>query len=282
MTLTQEQFARFAHLSGDDNPIHLDAEFCARTRFGRPVAHGMFLYSLLTGLAGRFHPGSVQLQAEFTFRAPTYAGEPVHFSLAKIEPAPAQNLLAARLQVASDANEAGEPGLDGSLILLQPPFGPQEWHSSAALAAPAPPAAGGAETYKGLRLGQRAAVSRTYTRDDLEGYTRLASDPNPLYRSPDYARAQGLEDTPLPGPLLGGLFSYLLGVRLPGRGTNWLKQRLHFPGPAYPGQELSASVEVTRLRPEKELANLRTWCQDQTGEIVCEGEALVLIHDREV
>jgi acyl dehydratase len=78
---------------------------------------------------------------------------------------------------------------------------------------------------------------------------------------------------------LGGLFSFLLGTRLPGRGTNWLKQRLVFPRPAYPGQEITARVEITRLRPEKELVNLRTTCTNPQGEIICDGEALVLVKD---
>jgi acyl dehydratase len=40
-------------------------------------------------------------------------------------------------------------------------------------------------------------------------------------------------------------------------------------------------VELTRLRHDKELANLRTWCENQTGRVVCEGEALVMILDLE-
>jgi acyl dehydratase len=77
------------------------------------------------------------------------------------------------------------------------------------------------------------------------------------------------------------LFSYLLGTRLPGRGTNYLKQRLTFPAPAYPGEEITAAVEVIRLRPEKELVNVRTTCTNRVQETVCEGEALVLARDVE-
>jgi acyl dehydratase len=80
---------------------------------------------------------------------------------------------------------------------------------------------------------------------------------------------------------LGGLFSFLLGTRLPGRGTNYLKQRLVFSAPAYAGQDLEALVEIVRLRPEKQLVNLRTMCQNPAGDPVCWGEALVLVTDVE-
>ncbi|HYC04880.1 MAG TPA: MaoC/PaaZ C-terminal domain-containing protein [Azospirillaceae bacterium] len=78
-TLTQEEFDRFARLSGDDNPIHVDPAFSARTRFGRTVAHGVFLYSILRGLTGRLVPGGRQVGQQVRFPAPTYAGEPMRF-----------------------------------------------------------------------------------------------------------------------------------------------------------------------------------------------------------
>jgi acyl dehydratase len=84
----------------------------------------------------------------------------------------------------------------------------------------------------------------------------------------------------VPGGLLGGMFSDLLGTKLPGRGTNWLKQSLRLPAPAVPGEAITATVEIIRLRPEKDLVNLRTVCTT-AGGIVCEGEALVYVKDLE-
>ena len=72
---TQADFDEFARLSGDDNPIHVDPAFAARTGFGRTVAHGMLLYGTICGLLSRHFPGAVQLEQSFMFPAPTYAGE---------------------------------------------------------------------------------------------------------------------------------------------------------------------------------------------------------------
>jgi acyl dehydratase len=143
------------------------------------------------------------------------------------------------------------------------------------------PASSPSRPFKGLRVGQRAETRRTFTEANLDEYAVLTGDANPLYADGRYARRLGLEGRIVPGCLLGGLFSYLLGTRLPGRGTNYLKQRVVYPAPAYPGDALTAVVEIIRLRPEKELVNLRTTCTNTAGETVCVGEALVLARDVE-
>ncbi|RPI82900.1 MAG: hypothetical protein EHM41_17240, partial [Chloroflexi bacterium] len=80
---TQEEFNRFAVLSGDDNPIHVDPEFSSRTKFGRTVAHGMFLYSNISRALGEILHGFAfaQLEQEMIFQAPTYTREKVEIRL---------------------------------------------------------------------------------------------------------------------------------------------------------------------------------------------------------
>lgn len=74
---SQEDFNRFAALSGDDNPIHVDPEFSARTRFGKTVSHGMLLYGLMCGALSQHFPGAVQLEQELMFPNPTFVREEV-------------------------------------------------------------------------------------------------------------------------------------------------------------------------------------------------------------
>lgn len=81
-TLTQSDFDRFAALSGDNNPIHVDPEFSAATRFGRTVSHGLLLNTILRGLVDQLVPGGRQQTQSLVFRAPTYADEPMCFSAA--------------------------------------------------------------------------------------------------------------------------------------------------------------------------------------------------------
>ncbi|WP_235974714.1 hotdog family protein [Stappia albiluteola] len=83
----------------------------------------------------------------------------------------------------------------------------------------------------------------------------------------------------MPEPLIGGLFSYLLGVELPGFGTNYLKQEMRFLAPAAYDEPLTARVTITRLRPEKHLVDLETICEAADGRRICEGRALVYVED---
>lgn len=116
-----------------------------------------------------------------------------------------------------------------------------------------------------MRIGDRAEIERTYHPSDAAELAELAG----LSRS----AAGGLEH--VPEPLIAALFSYLLGVELPGRGTNYLKQEMTFLAGARWGEALTASVEVTRLRPDKRLVDLATACV-QGGTVICRGRALVL------
>ena len=123
-------------------------------------------------------------------------------------------------------------------------------------------------THKGLTLGQRATATRTFTAKDVIAYTALTGDAS-------------FDEGVIPGPLLGGMISDLLGTKVPGRGTMWLKQRYSFSAPALVGEAITATVEIVRLRPEKDLVNLQISCANARGDVVCRGESLVFVGDLE-
>lgn len=114
-----------------------------------------------------------------------------------------------------------------------------------------------------LSVGQCAEITRTYTRNDLALYETLS----------------GAQAESVPEPLIAALFSYLLGVKLPGSGTNYLKQELVFKAPAPIDVALQAKVQITRLRPEKHLVDLWANCLTPDGMVICEGRSLVKARD---
>ncbi|MBR9824512.1 MAG: hydratase [Alphaproteobacteria bacterium] len=78
-SFTQADFDTFARLSGDDNPIHVDPEFSARMRFGKTVAHGALLCSVLRGLVEELVPGCRQISQSTMYPAPSPAQTPLRF-----------------------------------------------------------------------------------------------------------------------------------------------------------------------------------------------------------
>src|SRR3546814_228927 len=75
--LSQEDFNRFAGLSGDHNPIHVDPAFARGTLFGATVSHGMLLFSRLRGLLARSLPDAALIGQDLKFPNPAYANEPL-------------------------------------------------------------------------------------------------------------------------------------------------------------------------------------------------------------
>lgn len=272
----QSDFDRFAVLSGDVNPIHVDAEFAQRSKFGRTVAHGMFLYSVVCSVLGIQlpGPGSVQVEQELMFPSATYAGEEVTVHLEVTEARPAEGLADLMTVVTRPDDNLG---LQGRTLVRLPDTNLSVSPTYQVPAQPASQPSG--RTLKGLSVGMRAEARRTFRAQDLAEYASLTGDTNPVFTDAGYARERGLRGPIVPGGLLGGLFSYLLGMKLPGKGTNYLKQRLEFPLPAYRSEEVTAAVEIVRIRPEKQLVNLSTICTNARGELVCAGEALVLVSD---
>ncbi|KAF0182074.1 MAG: phosphate acetyltransferase [Hyphomonadaceae bacterium] len=116
-----------------------------------------------------------------------------------------------------------------------------------------------------MRIGDSATVTRTFTAADVLSYVDMGgAAPHP---------------GETPEPLIGALFSYLLGVELPGPGTNYLKQNTDHHAPARLDAPLTATVRVVQLRPEKHLVDLETTCVDDTGTLVASGRALVYARD---
>ena len=122
-TLTAADIAAFAELSGDHNPLHLDAEFARTTPFGTPIAHGALGLALATGLLSQTGLTRETLVAltgiTWRFRAPIRSGDTIRVRLRVSD----QRRLAAEDRglvrfAASVVNQAGEVVQEGEIIEL--------------------------------------------------------------------------------------------------------------------------------------------------------------------
>ncbi|WP_409432200.1 MaoC family dehydratase [Litorimonas sp. RW-G-Af-16] len=77
--ITEEMINTFADITGDHNPIHVDAEFAATTAFGQRIAHGALSASFISAVLGNDLPGPGALFVELNlrFRKPAFIGDEV-------------------------------------------------------------------------------------------------------------------------------------------------------------------------------------------------------------
>lgn len=242
----QAHFDRFADLSGDHNPIHVSADFAARSGFGRTVAHGAMLTGWLLGALKGLGADMTATAAvtAVRFPAPAFAGEAL-----RLDPSQGQ---AALVRAAT-----GEP----VCILEAPPpdaLPTEAWSELPGAAQPHQP--------PGLPLALGMAASRSLPIDQTAA-DQLA-DAMPMAIDPTLARRM---------LILGG-WSALLGVELPGLGTNYLKQQSWWLAPV-PDGPVRLSVQITGLRPDKKLVDLRTLAHCANGELLALGRALVSARD---
>jgi 3-hydroxybutyryl-CoA dehydratase len=82
-TITEDDIERFAEVSGDHNPVHLDAEYAARTPFGGRIAHGILSAAFISAVLGNDlpGPGAIYLGQTLKFLAPVRIGDTITASV---------------------------------------------------------------------------------------------------------------------------------------------------------------------------------------------------------
>lgn len=107
MTVTREHVELYARLTGDRNPLHFDADFAARTRFGRLTAQGGITTGILHALVAEDMPGpgTVFLSQELRFKAPVYIGDTVTGTAEVMEVHATKPVCRLRVEVTRDDGE---------------------------------------------------------------------------------------------------------------------------------------------------------------------------------
>jgi 3-hydroxybutyryl-CoA dehydratase len=98
-----------------------------------------------------------------------------------------------------------------------------------------------------LKLGQVSTFESGITEGMVDSFCDLSGDVNPLHRDGAFARDRGFQGVVVHGMLLAALYSRLVGVYLPGMNCLLHEIKVTFSSPAYPGDGLRVSGEVTHL-----------------------------------
>jgi acyl dehydratase len=124
-------------------------------------------------------------------------------------------------------------------------------------------------------VGQIATRSRTVRERDIELFTELTGDRNPLHYDTTAASRSRFGGIIVQGGVTSGLLNAVVAEDLPGPGSVFLHVDWSFKAPVRPGDELTAEVEVLEAREDKPLTKLRTTVTNQDGTVVLDGSALV-------
>jgi acyl dehydratase len=128
-----------------------------------------------------------------------------------------------------------------------------------------------------LKAGHKASRTKTITDEMIRAFAELTGDNNPVHLDDAYAAGARFGRRIAHGMIAAGLISATLANDLPGPGTVYLNQTLQFKAPVYPGDTITATVEVKTVREDKPIVTLSTICTNQDNAIVLEGEAVVLV-----
>ena len=131
-------------------------------------------------------------------------------------------------------------------------------------------------TFDEIKLGDAASLTRLVSVDDPQLFAAVSGDVNPAHLDPKYAATDAFGHVVIHDMWMGALISAVIGTKLPGPGTIYLDQDLHFLKAAAPGDLLTATVMVREKRPEKRIVILDTICTNQHGEKVLTGVATVI------
>ena len=134
--------------------------------------------------------------------------------------------------------------------------------------------------FEDLRVGQTATLSKTITEADILMYSAVSLDTNPIHLDEEVASHSRFGGRIAHGMLSAGLISALLGTRLPGPGTIYMRQSLTFKAPVRIGHTVRAIVEVTDLNLPRKSVTLRTRCLVKE-DVVIDGEAVVMVPARD-
>lgn len=127
--------------------------------------------------------------------------------------------------------------------------------------------------------GQSASLTRVVTADDVAAFAHLSGDLNPVHLDPEYASRTRFGKRIAHGMLAVSYISAVLGTRFPGPGTIYLSQNVSFLAPVFLGDTITATVTVSKYRPEKQILTLVTECWNQDGSKVVDGQAVCLVAD---
>jgi acyl dehydratase len=126
-----------------------------------------------------------------------------------------------------------------------------------------------------MQVGQTVRRTRRISVRDIELFTEMTGDRNPVHYDADVAARSRFGGIIVQGGVTSGLLNALVAEDLPGPGSVFLHVDWNFRAPVRPGDDITAEAEVLSVRDDKPICTLRTTITNQDGTVVLDGTALV-------
>lgn len=123
-------------------------------------------------------------------------------------------------------------------------------------------------------VGQTARREREVLPRDIELFTQISGDRNPLHYDPEFAAASPFGAVIVQGGVTTAILNAVVAEDLPGPGSVFLNLNLDFRAPVRPGDTIAGEVEIVAVRSDKPITNLRVAVVRQDGVTAVEGFAV--------
>jgi acyl dehydratase len=123
-------------------------------------------------------------------------------------------------------------------------------------------------------VGQVAERSRAVLPTDIERFTEISGDRNPLHYDETAARASRFGEIVVQGGITSAILNAVVAEDLPGPGTVFLEVHWRFTAPVRPGDIITGRVEVVEVRHDKPITKLSTRVKRDDGTVVLDGDAV--------
>lgn len=123
-------------------------------------------------------------------------------------------------------------------------------------------------------VGDTAERSRAITARDIELFTEISGDRNPIHYDPEFAAATSFGGIVVQGGITTAILNAVVAEDLPGPGTVFLNVDWSFRAPVRPGDVITGRVAVTEVRTDKPITKLTTTVIRDDGVVAVAGEVL--------
>ncbi len=102
-----------------------------------------------------------------------------------------------------------------------------------------------------LKVGQKAVLKKKITENDINQFSTITGDDNPVHINEDFAKYTIFKKRIAHGFLSASLISTVIATKLPGPGSIYINQSLKFLAPVYIDEEISVNISVLEINKEK-------------------------------